>query len=81
VALGIWAVRSHETILISVLKDFSTHQDQKSSFVELRRASQARPRVMHGVGIGKRETKTAKTSSTCRVMNRIRGPSVIWWDR
>jgi Protein of unknown function DUF47 len=39
--------------------------------------SLASARVMQGVGIGKRETKTAETSSTCRVMNRIPGPSVI----
>jgi hypothetical protein len=52
VALGIWAVRSHETILISVVKDFSTHQNQKSSVVELR--------GLRSFWIGKGETETAE---------------------
>jgi predicted transcriptional regulator len=59
------------------LKDFSTHQNQKSSFVELRRGFAASRQGDARVGIGKRETKTAETSSTYRVMSRIPGPSVI----
>jgi hypothetical protein len=53
------------------------HQNQRSSFVELRRGFAASRQGDARGWDWETETKTAETSSTCRVMNRIPGPSVI----
>jgi hypothetical protein len=53
------------------------HQNQRSSFVELRRGFAASRQGDARGWDWETGAKTAETSSTCRVMNRVPGPSVI----